>query len=151
MLYEQLALKVGCPSHIFMLLFNVYGALATSCWLKDLWHFLWEQKIQLTFPIPSFYQQQDHDNFLIFLFHSMGASTSDLVCLNHYQLCLHVLTRSDVTAGDCLSLCDSALCTNNTGLPFNSKFHIWLHKFSQCLIETYGNSTSIVVLLDIRY
>eukprot|EP00957_Ditylum_brightwellii_P192742 14675959-Ditylum_brightwellii.AAC.1 len=85
----KILLKVGYPVHLFVLDYNRFEALVTSCWIKDLWSFVSDFNISLNNNTPPLYPHHEHDAFLIPLFQSMGASSSQLQQLNGCCLALH--------------------------------------------------------------
>ena len=97
---ELSQLEVGIGRNIFSLDYNSFHFLIEDSWIKTLWKFVDEHKIQLTprninLPLP----QQEGDLFLTEAFQAQGYSKKEQVILNRCRMYLRVLTVADVMTG----------------------------------------------------
>jgi len=107
---ELLQLEVGTGELIFCANFTKWGSLATPCWLKSLWEFVFLSSVELrpsklvVPPLPC-----QHDAFFMDIIMQMGCSLKDLVAINCCQLSHRILFLSDLMDGWGHSLSDSLL------------------------------------------
>eukprot|EP00957_Ditylum_brightwellii_P044660 3385967-Ditylum_brightwellii.AAC.1 len=64
--YEYLILEINQPGCLFAVDFPKWSFLATECWIKDLWQFVWEHDITLSPPLlATLHIQQINDQYLM--------------------------------------------------------------------------------------
>ena len=98
--YKQLQLEVGTDECLFQLSFAEFGFLATECWIKSLWEFLWKYDIQ--------WQQEHHpksprrmgDRLIMEWLREHHPSNHELEAINQCRLKIQALWLSDIVTAD---------------------------------------------------
>jgi hypothetical protein len=111
-------LEIGTGKPFLSLPFDLYGGLATHCWISHLWEYLSDNNLTLTpgaSPIQlrhapnKWTTELTHqglepgtalDQFLITLFANAGYTKDDLFALNVCRMYLHAVTVSDLSTAD---------------------------------------------------
>ena len=108
--YEYLMLEINQPGCLFEVDFTKWAFLATECWIKDLWKFVWDHNIVLTPPMmATLHIQRINDRFLMPWFQSHGASDEELTILNRCRMVLKVISLADISSGDGSCILSQAL------------------------------------------
>jgi hypothetical protein len=108
--YEYLMLEINQPGCLFHQDYNKWSFLATDCWLKDMWRFVFEHKIFLhPPPFASLQLQRIHDIYLIPWFSRLGASNDQLLQLNRCRMVLRVMSLACISSGDGSAILAEAL------------------------------------------
>ena len=97
---ELLKIELGLPGDIFQADYTLFHQLATPSWIKSLWKFVFDTKLELsmrTLPLP---ETKVNDIFLISAFSAQGYCKSKLCTLNICRKYLQVTTLGDITTAD---------------------------------------------------
>jgi hypothetical protein len=114
---EQLQLELGIPDPVFESSHELYGCLATPCWLSHIWQYSHSKGITLTPSIPQHLLQTTDpwtrpvppclqtrttdDKFLMHLFVKAGYTGDKLFSLNVCRMHLHAaVTLSDIATAN---------------------------------------------------
>jgi hypothetical protein len=93
-------IELGLPGTVFQQDYSTFGNLATTSWLKNLWEFCDETKIQLVPASQTLHLARESDSFLMLQFSKFGYKAQDLAHLNLCRLWCHAIRLSDITTGD---------------------------------------------------
>ena len=85
--------------NIFDLDFDAFGHLLPPTWIRSLWQFIHEYKIELPSHDFMLKKKRDEDKFLMEAFHTNGFNAQQLQQLNRCRHYLQVETLSDITDG----------------------------------------------------
>eukprot|EP00957_Ditylum_brightwellii_P203843 15336475-Ditylum_brightwellii.AAC.1 len=108
--YKYFLLKINHPGCLFEATYERWSFLATDCWVKDLWRFVYENQIHLRGPpLAISHIKRVNDQFFLPWFYSLGASKEKLLQLNCCRMVLQVVSLADIALGDSLSLLSTAL------------------------------------------
>jgi hypothetical protein len=69
---EAMKVEVRLPGPILSQSYDAFGQLATNCWLKHTWKFLFDTGIQMEDKGSDFKPQRDNDSYLTELFYNYG-------------------------------------------------------------------------------
>jgi len=109
-LLELLQLEVGISSPILQADFHRWGALATDCWVKSLWRFVWAAKIQVISPSNNTFRfQRQGDACIMDKIATFNLPPSQLAAFNRCRMSHRVFFLSDIMDGWGHSLRDSLL------------------------------------------
>ena len=113
---EQLQLEIGLPDPIFQSSFELYGNLATPCWISHIWEYCHSKGITLTPSIPQerlnatdpwtkptttqLQTRTTDDKFLMQLFAQEGYAKDKLFSLNVCRMYLQAVTLSNIATAD---------------------------------------------------
>jgi hypothetical protein len=87
---ECLQLEVGVNVNPLTVSYDIYGSLATTCWVKTLWERLWVYRFQVTMDYPDIPFPREKDALMVDLFRS------ELRSLNRVHLHLQMLFLLDI-------------------------------------------------------
>ena len=93
---ECLQLEVGVNVNPLTISYDIYGSLATTCWVKTLWERLWVYRFQVTMDYPDIPFPREKDALMVDLFRSAGWKGEELRSLNRVRLHLQMLFLSDI-------------------------------------------------------
>lgn len=96
---ESLKLEVGMPGQLFLQNYDILGPIASPCWVRTLWKFLFEHNMHIKEDTPSLQGSRQNDKFLIEEFVHLGYRSGDLQTLNRCRLYLQVTTTADISTG----------------------------------------------------
>ncbi len=143
---ELHTLEIGLPGHLLMQDFKLYGHLATTSWLRHLWEFCDESRIQLHTTTPQLHLARKHDVFLMTQFAAYGYRKSDLNLLNLCRLYCHATRLSDITTGDGCRIHPMSWNGYSTdsagteyewplhGSPNNQAWNLWRSALRECFL-----------------
>jgi hypothetical protein len=97
---ELHTLEIGLPGQLLHQDFHTYGILATNTWLRHLWEYCHDSRIQLTATTPQLQLARERDEFLMLKFAAFGYRKTQLAELNLCRLYCHASRISDLTTGD---------------------------------------------------
>jgi hypothetical protein len=101
---EQLKLELGLQGYPLRQDFKKYGMLATNCWLKTVWEFLWDENLGMEDTCKNLALARKDDQFLMATFSRYGFAGKDLLVLNRCRMFLQAVTLSDITTADGISI-----------------------------------------------
>jgi len=87
---------VGVNVNPLTISYDIYGSLATTCWVKTLWEKLWVYRFQVTMDYPDIPFPREKDALMVDLFRSAGWKGEELRSLNRVRLHLQMLFLSDI-------------------------------------------------------
>jgi hypothetical protein len=97
---ELHTIEIGLPGDLLKQDFKIYGQLATTSYLKQLWEFCDESNIQLKTTTPKLKITRENDVFLMSTFAAFGYRDTQLLNLNLCRTHCHAICISDITTGD---------------------------------------------------
>jgi hypothetical protein len=113
---EQLQLEIGIPEPLFESSYELYGSLATPCWIAHIWEYCHSKGITMTPSIPQstlkatnpwespsplrLQKRTTDDKFITKLFANEGYTADKLFALNVCRMYLHASTLSDLVTAD---------------------------------------------------
>jgi hypothetical protein len=106
---SHLQLQVGSSTPVFALPYIKYQKWIDKMWLTSIWQFL--NSIKATVEIERQWVPQvcrEHDQIIVDIAITLHFNPSQLARVNHCRLYLQVLTVSDITTADGISLLPSA-------------------------------------------
>jgi hypothetical protein len=113
---EQLQLKIGIPEPLLQSSYELYGSLATPCWISHIWEYchskgiilqpsIRQKSLNSTNPwsrptMTSPQKQTTDDKFIMHLFAQEGYTNNKLFTLNVCHMYLHAVTLSNIATAD---------------------------------------------------
>ena len=101
---ESLVLELGSGKPFWDLPFELWGPLATECWLAKTWKHLDTTDLALRGPVATIPLQRTQDSYLMERFVEAGYRKGNLARLNRIRMTLHVVTVADIVSADGLTL-----------------------------------------------
>ena len=125
---QALQLETGVVEDVLTTDYSIWGLLATTLWIKDLWEFVHRHKIRLQAPyriLPKYIRTGDKG--LMEEFYRIGYQETNLVRLNRVRNCLQVIYVSDITEGNGRKI-RSCTFTSRKDVDKRSKFN-WRREY----------------------
>ena len=97
---EAAKIEIGIGRDLFGLDYQVYQALLTPCWIKDVWKYARENNITIyDYTTGNMDTSRENDLFLMEIITNEGFTRSELKRINMCRLYLQVMTLSDIVDG----------------------------------------------------
>jgi len=97
---ETMQIQAGVPEIIFSYNYNKFSHLLEASWLRHMWKFLYDEKLEIKGWPHKLQIQREYDEFIMPAFVKYGIPTSELLILNKCRSYLQVMSVSDIANGD---------------------------------------------------
>jgi hypothetical protein len=97
---ELHTMEIGLPGNLTQNDYKVFGHLATTSWIKQLWEFCDDSNIQLVATTPKLTMAKEKYSFLMAKFAQFSYRKEQLYHLNLCRLYCHATRLSDISTGD---------------------------------------------------